>query len=74
MVVEQNQNQNKVKDEWPIQGTKIFLSRIGRQRKKKKYQFMGDCPEEIYPDYYHSPSLLLQRANPSMYQDNINHD
>lgn len=80
MVVEQKQNKfknqamNHMIDEWPIKGRKIFVSRVGRQRKKKKYQFMGDFSSEIYTDYYYSPSLLSQRANPSMYQDIINHD
>ena len=54
-------------DEWPISNIKIVLHRVGRQRRKKKYQYMGSFPDAIYPDYYHSPLLLLQRENPQMY-------
>ena len=59
MVVKQKKNKAKINNEWPIKGRKIFLSRVGRQRKKKKYQFMGEFPSEIYPDYYDSLNYLI---------------
>jgi len=77
VVVEQKESKdNKDLDidihEWPITNTKIVLCQVGLQRRKRKYQFSGCYPDEIYPDHYYSPELLFQRANPQMFEDNAN--
>ena len=76
MVIVDDQKENKKDekdndvhddDEWPIINTKICLTRVGRTRKKRKYDRVGDYPLEIYPDFYYSPELLSQRKNPEMF-------
>eukprot|EP01083_Nonionella_stella_P279579 951011_1 len=47
--------------EWPIESTKIVLQPIGPQRRKKRFAIVGCYPNNIYSDYYYSPSLSHQR-------------
>ena len=56
-------------ERWPVHNTKIILHRIGRLHKRKRYQIVGIYPQDIYSDYYYSPELLFQRANPTMFED-----